>query len=125
SGLTAAGDSTEIAWTHWGFQGMIGKMPINDDWSEATVKNDEYRELFSFWNTLHQEEILPKQAPAGYTEIQPLAEGRTAMDINGSWAINALRTDYPELLDDIGVAIMPTPDGNQERTTASLGGWTL
>ncbi len=125
SGLTAAGNTEEIAWTHWGLQGMMGHLPISDDWSEATINNDEYNQLLTFWNELYEEGIFPKQAPAGYTEIQPLAEGRTAMAINGSWAINGLRTDYPELLEEIGVAPLPTPDGNQDRTTASLGGWTL
>src|SRR5690606_16512840 len=33
--------------------------------------------------------------------------------------------DYPEILDNIGVAVLPTPDGNQDVPTASLGGWTL
>lgn len=104
---------------------MIGGHPISEDWSEATVNNDKYKELFEFWKTLYDEKIMPVQMPGGYTDIQAFAEGRTAMTINGSWAANQLKTDFPDVVENVGVAVLPTPDGNQEKTTASLGGWTL
>jgi multiple sugar transport system substrate-binding protein len=124
-GLVAAGNAVELGWTHWGLQGMSGGFPISEDWSEATINTDGFKKLLNFWGTLHKEGILPKQAPGGYTDIAPLAEGRTAMAFAGSWSIGQLRNDYPDLLDKIGVAVLPTPDGNQEVPTASLGGWTL
>ncbi|MFC5466361.1 ABC transporter substrate-binding protein [Lederbergia graminis] len=125
SGLTAAGNTSELGWTHWGLQAMVGASPISDDWSEATINNEKYESLLNLWGTLYKEGIFPKQMPGPYTDIQPFAEGRTAMAINGSWAISQLRNDYPEILDNIGVAVLPTPDGNQDVPTASLGGWTL
>lgn len=125
-GFTAAGNSVEIAWTHWGLQGMMGVSPVNDDWSEATINTPEYKQLIEFWARLNKEGIVPKQAfETGYNDIKPLAEGQAAMQVIGSWAIGQLRNDYPDMLDKIGVAVMPTPDGNVERPTASLGGWTL
>ncbi|MFT4414830.1 ABC transporter substrate-binding protein [Fredinandcohnia humi] len=124
-GLAAAGNAVEYGWTHWGLQGMVGAKPVSDDWSEATIVSEEYKELITFWNSLYQEGVLPKQALGPYNDIKPLGEGQVAMQIGGSWSIGQLRTDYPDLLDKIGVAVMPTNDGNQEKTTASLGGWTL
>lgn len=125
-GLTAAGNSVELAWTHWGWQRMVGGTPINNDWSEATINTPEFKKLVEFWATLHEEGILPKQAfETGYNDITPLADGAAAMQIIGSWGIGQLRNDYPDLLENIGVAVVPTPDGNQEVPTASLGGWTL
>ncbi len=94
---------------------MIGGHPISEDWSEATVNNDKYKELFEFWKTLYDEKIMPVQMPGGYTDIQAFAEGRTAMTINGSWAANQLKTDFPDVVENVGVAVLPTPDGNQEK----------
>jgi len=124
-GLLAAGNAVEIAWTNWGWQGMVGQFPISDDWSKATINNDAYRKLLQFWKDLHANGVVPKQMPGGYTDILPFGEGRAAMAINGSWAIGQLRNDFPDILDKVGVAVMPTPDGNQQVPTASLGGWTL
>ncbi|MGP4041098.1 ABC transporter substrate-binding protein [Gracilibacillus sp. D59] len=125
SGLTAAGTTDELAWTHWGIQGMTGCQPISEDWSKSTINSENCKQLFEFWDTLYDEEIMPVQMPGGYTDIQAFAEGRTAMTINGSWAANQLKTDFPDVVENVGVAVLPTPDGNQEKTTASLGGWTL
>lgn len=124
-GLAAAGNAAEYGWTHWGFQAMVGQQPISEDWSEATIVNEPMKELITFWNDMYQSGIVPKQPLGGYTDIKPLAEGQVAMQINGSWAIGQLRNDYPDLLDNIGVAVVPTNDGNQDKPTASLGGWTL
>jgi multiple sugar transport system substrate-binding protein len=125
AGLTAAADAVELGWTHWGLQGMVGGSPINDDWSAATINTPEYKKLVEFWATLKKEGILPKQSLGAYPDIKHFAEGRAAMAFNGSWAIGALRNDWPDLMDKVGVAVLPTPDGNQEVPTASLGGWTL
>lgn len=124
-GLLAAGNDVELGWTHWGLQGMVGQRPISDDWSEATINNDAYKQLITLWKQLYEENILPKQAPSPYNDIKSFAEGRSGMAISGSWAIGGLRNDYPDVLDKVGVAVLPTPDGNQEKPTASLGGWTL
>lgn len=125
-GLAAANNTTELAWTHWGWQGMVGASPINAEWSESTINSPEMAELVDFWASLHTEGVLPKQGfETGYNEITPLADGAAAMQITGSWVIGQLRNQYPDMLDNIGVAVVPTPDGDQERPTASLGGWTL
>lgn len=125
AGLTAAADAVELGWTHWGLQGMVGAKPINDDWSEATINSPEYKKLIEFWSTLKKEGILPKQSLGAYPDIKHFAEGRAAMAFNGSWAISGIRNTWPDLMDKVGVAVLPTPDGNQEVPTASLGGWTL
>uniref|UniRef100_UPI0005A8E996 ABC transporter substrate-binding protein n=1 Tax=Paenibacillus gorillae TaxID=1243662 RepID=UPI0005A8E996 len=62
-GLSVPG-SADIGWTHWSFQNMIGHFPISDDWSKATVNDDQYRQLFTFWKRLYDEKVVPKQALA-------------------------------------------------------------
>ncbi|WP_099159498.1 ABC transporter substrate-binding protein [Virgibacillus ndiopensis] len=124
-GLTAAGNTNDLAWSHWGLQAMTGQLPINEDWSEATINNEGYKKLFKFWNTLYEEGIFPKQQPGMYTEIQPLVDGRTAMMFNGSFTFDALRNEYADVVDKIGVAPLPTPDGNYKQPTSAMGGWTF
>jgi len=124
-GLAVPG-SSEIGWTHWSFQNMIGHYPISDDWSKATVNDDDYRQLFNFWKRLYDEKVVPKQALSESWNIKPLAEGRVAMMYNGSWSIGDLRNDYKDVADKVAVAVAPTPDGVTEgRTTAALGGYAL
>ncbi|REK75865.1 ABC transporter substrate-binding protein [Paenibacillus paeoniae] len=124
-GLAVPG-SGDVAWTHWAFQNMIGHFPISDDWSHATVNDESYRELFSFWKTLYDEKVVPKQALSEAWDIKPLAEGRVAMGFNGSWAIGNLKNEYADIADKVGVAVAPTPDGITEgKTTAALGGYAL
>ena len=45
------------------------------------------------------------------------------MTTAGSWSISEVVNSYPEMVDKIGVAVMPTLDGNQDITTATNGGW--
>ncbi|MFP5115387.1 ABC transporter substrate-binding protein [Bacillaceae bacterium C204] len=124
-GLTAAGTTADMAWSHWGMQAMMGGLAINDDWSKATVNSEGNKKLFNFWNTLYKEKIFPKQMPGLYTEIEPLVDGRTAMMFNGSFVFDALRNKYADVVDKIGVAPLPTPDGDYKKPTATLGGWTF
>ncbi|UUX33764.1 extracellular solute-binding protein [Fundicoccus culcitae] len=126
SPLAAANNAVEIAWTHWGLQAMVDGYPINDDWSASTINSPQVAELVEFWASLHTDGILPVQGfETGYNDITPLADGAVAMQISGSWVIGQLKNEHPEVVENIGVAVMPTPDGNFDRPTASLGGWTL
>ena len=45
------------------------------------------------------------------------------MTTAGSWSVSEIINTYPELKAKIGVAVMPTFDGNQNVTTATNGGW--
>ena len=45
------------------------------------------------------------------------------MTTAGSWSVSEIINTYPELKDKIGIAVMPTFDGNQNVTTATNGGW--
>lgn len=124
-GLLVAGMGGDLSWTSWGWQGMMGHFPISNDWSKATVTDAPYQELVTLWKTMYDEKIVPKQALAGYPDIKPFGEGRAAMAFCGSWALSELRNTYSTIIPNLGIAVAPTPDGNQNRPTASLGGWTL
>lgn len=124
-GLKIAGDAPEFSWTTWGAQMQFGHRPISDDWSKATVTDDGYVKLLSFYKRLYDEKVVPKQPITGYADGADFGQGKEAMAITGSWVIGQLRNDYKDILDKVGVAPVPTNDGSTNKPTASLGGWTL
>jgi ABC-type glycerol-3-phosphate transport system substrate-binding protein len=64
-------------------------------------------------------------SPTGYNDIiEALAQDKLAMTFAGSWSIAEIINTYPDMKDVIGVAPIPTIDGDQSKATASNGGWT-
>ena len=57
------------------------------------------------------------------TEIGILADGETAMQVNGSWAITKLEQEYPDFIDNVGLVPLPIPEGGHASTVA--GGWKV
>jgi multiple sugar transport system substrate-binding protein len=123
-GLHIANNAVEFSWTTWGLQMNSGHRVISDDWSTVTV-DDAYKNLIAFYKRIYDEKVAPAQALNGYTEMGDFGDGKVAMAVNGSWGIGQLRNDYKGILDNVGVAPMPTPDGDSTKPSASLGGWTM
>jgi multiple sugar transport system substrate-binding protein len=125
-GFSTAQVAGDLGWSSWGLQyNAAGHLPITDDWSKADMQNDGYKKLLSFYQQAYQSGIMPKQQLSGYTDATPFGQGKIAMEANGSWAIGQLRNSFKDMVDKVGVAPMPTIDGNPNNTTATLGGWAL
>ena len=125
-GLSTAQTAGDLGWSSWGLQyNAAGHLALTDDWSKADVNNDGYKAVLNFYQKAYQSGVMPKQALANYTEIKPFGEGKVAMQICGSWAIGQLRNSYKNILDKVGVAPMPSIDGDLSKPTATLGGWSL
>jgi|GEM_PF-445702 len=113
----------EISWSTWGMQcGNVGHGPLNDNW-DAPVIDDGYREMALFFKELYDTGAVPEQPLSAYTDIKPFGQGDYVFQICGSWAIANMINDYPEMWENTGVAVVPTNDGNKEKTTATIGGW--
>jgi multiple sugar transport system substrate-binding protein len=126
-GLGIAG-SADNAWVNWGWEPAIGLNLVSDDWSKATVNTDAARSLIQFYKDAYDAGVVPKQALGPFWDIQPLAEGRLAMQFNGTWAISRLLLDFKDKIKaaDIGIALVPTATGIKEGSNvAALGGWGL
>lgn len=116
----------DMSWTTWGMQSQLnGHLALADDWSKATIATDGNVELLNFFKRVFDEKIAPKQAIDGYANDKPIAQGKVAMEMAGSWTLGALANEFPDQMDKIGVSFFPTKDGDYKKPTASLGGWAL
>ncbi|MDR1108476.1 MAG: extracellular solute-binding protein [Spirochaetaceae bacterium] len=121
----AIGDFAAFGWCTWGAQYAVsGHLAINDNWDAPLIDNN-YRDLANFYRRLYAEKVVPEQSLAGYTNIEPFGLGYVAMQICGSWGVAGIINDYPEVADLFAVAPVPTKDGNQDKPTATNGGWTF
>ncbi len=119
----------QLGWVMWGFQAQDESSDyflLNEDWTQANVNTEFHRELFTMFKKIYDDGLTPKVALSSYNEIKPLAQGRVAMALGGSWSIGQIKNNYPQELDDIGYAVCPTIDGVTEgKTTAAMGGWGM
>ena len=121
-----AQNAVELSWTTWSSQyGTAGHLPISDDWSTAEADDSAYTPLFQFYQDLYAQGVIAPQPLSPYGDAVPLGEGTLAMMQNGSWGISLLINEYPDVIENLGVAAAPTIDGDPTRTSATLGGWTI
>ena len=132
--------SAARGWATWGMQyntlghfaeDNSGGFAITHDWTQPNVDNEAFRALGQFFFEINRiENGTPSGdlTPRGYTDIiLALCDGRLAMTFGGSWSIGDIfnyRHRHPDVIQHIGVAPIPTIDGNHTRPTATNGGWT-
>jgi multiple sugar transport system substrate-binding protein len=121
-----AQNAVELSWTTWSSQnGTAGHLPISEDWSESLASDPAYEPLFQFYQDLYAKGVIAKQPLGPYGDAAPFGDGNLAMMANGSWGISLLINQYPDVLEKMNVAAMPTIDGDPARSSATLGGWTI
>lgn len=113
-----------LAWGSWGMQhAATGGLAVTDDWSQSRIMEPGYKKLAEVFRDLYTKGYVPLSA-GNYTEASfDLADGKNVMTTCGSWSVASIINNYPEMVDKIGFATMPTVDGNQNKTTATNGGW--
>lgn len=112
------------AWGTWGMQyAATGGLAITDDWTSSRILEPGYAELAEIWQTLYGNGYVPLSS-GDYTEsVFDVCDGKAIMTTCGSWSIATIANQYPDMIDNIGFAVMPTLDGNQDTVTATNGGW--
>ncbi len=118
------GATFNYEWSMWGWENTAaGHWPISDDWSSANCQDQGYIDLLTFMKDLYASEAVPAQALEGYNgSARLIGDGSVAMTFSGSWGIADLTKNYPDMVENIGVAPAPTKDGNPFHST--VGGWT-
>ena len=126
-------------WATVGLQyDTAGYLPLNDNWDtcmvtptiETSTQNykseNGYANLARLWYDLYSAGYVPLSnvSPTGYNDIiEGLCDGKLAMTFAGSWSVAEILNTYPDIADDIGVAPVPTIDGDKSGATATNGGW--
>lgn len=125
-GITIASVAGDLGWSSWGLQyNACGHLPISVDWSKGEATDPCYTKLLNFYKALYQGALMPQQPKVGYPDATPYGNGEVAMMVNGSWAIGQIKQYFPKLLAKTAVAPMASFNGDDKKTTATLGGWTL
>jgi multiple sugar transport system substrate-binding protein len=125
-GFTIASTGPDLGWSSWGLQyNACGQLPISDDWSEAQATEPCFADLANFYKTLYQDGLIPQQPTVGYADGAQYGNEEVAMMAGGSWVVGQLKNDFPDLVEKTMVAPFPSIDGDQTKTTATLGGWTM
>jgi multiple sugar transport system substrate-binding protein len=121
-----AQDGVELSWTTWGLQAnATGHLPISDDWTTSLASDEGYLPLLETYQRLAADGLIAKQALSPYGDPTPLGEGKLAMQASGSWAISQLLQEFPDMVDKLQVAPLPSLDGDLTKPTGTLGGWSL
>lgn len=124
-GLGVAANAPDMGWATWGWQQQAaGHFAVTEEWSKATVTDAGYKDLLNLYKRFYDEKIVPEQALSGYADMKAFGEGKLAMAFCGSWGIGQLKTTYPDIIPNLGIAVAPTKDGNQDKVTSTVGGWT-
>ena len=94
-----------------------------------TVSEKEgFKDIARLWYDLYGYGYVPNGAISPKGSYNDIIEGmmmsKVAMTFAGSWSIAEIMHTYSEDADDVGVAVIPTKDGDTSKTTASNGGWT-
>lgn len=112
------------AWATWGWQvAATNGLAVTDDWSASRITEPGYKDLANLWKELYGNGYVPLSS-GEYTESAfDVGDGKAIMTTCGSWSISSIMNQYKENKDDFGFAISPTFDGNQDKTTATNGGW--
>ena len=85
-GMRLAQDATAMSWSTWGYQwNVAGRLPISDDWCEASA-DEAYAPLLQAFQDLFASGALPPADGVAYPDAQTYGEGKYAMMANGSWA---------------------------------------
>ena len=115
------------AWGTWGMQQAASNgLAINDNWDQSRLLTDGktgYTNLGNLWASLYGNGYVPLSSGAYNEIIDDLCAGKLVMTTAGSWSVSEIMNTYKDMRDNIGIAVMPTFDGNQNVTTATNGGW--
>lgn len=100
----------------WPFVWMSGADILNEDGTECIVDSPEMAEALDYWGRFYQEGLAPSSLQIGPYDIGNVGTGTAAMQISGTYVINAAETTYGDV--NIGVVPLPHPEGTDSITVA-------
>ncbi|MDO4276052.1 MAG: sugar ABC transporter substrate-binding protein [Eubacteriales bacterium] len=100
----------------WPFVWMSGADILSEDGKECKVNSKEMAEALDYWGRFYQEGLAPSSLQIGPYDIGNVGTGIAAMQISGTYVINAAESTYQDV--NIGVVPLPYPDGKESVTVA-------
>ena len=120
--ISPAQDAATFAWSTVGQQyNFAGHTALADDWTQADIDDDGYRDMMTQYKTLWDEGYMPKQPLADYGGGKDFGEQKVAFKVSGSWMMSEIGSDYPDVLGLTGIGPMVSASGSDDRTTTTLG----
>lgn len=96
---------------------------LNDDWTAANCQDQGYVDFLTFIKALYDGGYVPQQNLYSQAEgWRAVATEACATAFSGSWGVDSLIRDYPDMLDVIGIASFPAPTADSVWHTTT-GGW--
>ena len=100
----------------WPFMWM-DDADIYDADGNVTIGSDNMADALDFWGSFYQNGYCPSSLQSGPWSIDNIANGVAAMQIGGTYMINAAE-EYNKDGHNIGVVPLPTPEGKDAETVA-------
>ena len=116
-------DSVYNMWS-WFYTNNGEQHLLTEDWSAANINNQSLKDFAALYRDIRSGEFASQtRLKDQNVGVYAVLEGRSAISFSGSWGVGAINTDYPEKVDQIGVAAAPTVDGAPFHATS--GGWSF
>lgn len=106
-------DSAYTLFNFWPFMWMAGA-DIADEQGNFTVDTPQMAQALDFWGSFFTDGSAPSSLQIGPWDAGNIGTGVSAMQLSGTYIINAAETDYADV--NVGVVPLPTPDGSGQLT---------
>jgi multiple sugar transport system substrate-binding protein len=101
------------------FLWQLGGNVLSEDGTKSTFNSPEAAKALDFWGTFFKEGLSPSKLQIGPWDVENLGNKSAAMQVVGTWAINAVENRFADV--PIEVAPLPIPEDGHPATDA--GGW--
>lgn len=116
-GLVLPVDKTPYTiYNWWPFQWMKGGEVLNEAKDKSLFNSKENAEALDYWAQFFKNGYSPKTLKIGPYDIGNIGTGAAAMQVSGTYVVNAAETDYKDA--NIQVAPLPSPDGTNSMSVA-------
>lgn len=105
------------------FMWMAGADVVNEDFTASAANTPEMAQALELWGGLVRDGYAAPTSTGNDPTDDRFPTGQGAMFVSGYWVYGWIQENYPEFLDDLGVAPLPAPEGADPATV--YGGWTV
>lgn len=106
------------------FLWMAGGEVVNEDFTAAAINSEGGAQAVQLWGDLVTSGVAATTSTGNDPVDERFPTERAAMFVSGYWVYGWIQTNYPDFLDNLGVALIPPPNAGDANATV-YGGWTV